>query len=244
MSAHLDDASLYTAELLAQACADRQSDNAHEPFCFELFRRAITRLADGSECWEKILALYRGQVAAWLRSILNNVRQSEIDDLVSDTFLRFFRYYTAKKLDGAGRGIASIMAFLKKCARSEAVDALRSRQRSRIDDNGKADSGETLHHTQTTITEPAPESPDLAAERKQLMTEVWQRIEAIARNEKERTVARLAFSEGLPPRKIYASRPDLFKNAADVSETKRTLCERLSQDMLLLALLRNLQDGR
>ena len=121
----LEDASTYTAELLAQTCASRQGDGSHEPYCTELFRRAILRLADGDACWVKILDAYSGQVKAWVRKRLFGVSQEELDDLVHDSFARFNRYYTADKLQAANHGIGSVMAFLRSCANSVAIDEIR-----------------------------------------------------------------------------------------------------------------------
>ena len=218
--------SAYTPEQLATACADRQADASHEPFCVELFRRALHGLQhESGVCWAHISTTYSSLVAGWVRLKARGLAPHEQTALTADVFARFWKYFTPSHLQVA-RGLGPILGFLRSCAVSVALDWVRSAQRQREDSLNALDGSDAA--PALTV-----ESAENTAQRQIMLDAIWQAIAAEVRNERERVVAQLTFSEGLKPAQIYAAHTELFRHAADVHEAKRVLLERLRHNPTL-----------
>jgi DNA-directed RNA polymerase specialized sigma24 family protein len=231
------------ASNLADRCQQRDEQNTHERFCYELFRRAILQAKDYQACWSFIVEIYRHHVTGWLRRTIHGLSIKEQEDMASDAFARFFKSYNSKELESAQHRMASVMRFLRVCAMSEAIDELRRRKR-RPEQPMSNEDMDLLHMGVSAPQDVIPgmiltEHPELETEYALWQRQVWQRITQLIRNERERIVAESSLSDQLKPRDIHNLHPGIFKSAAYVSEVKRMLFNRLAQDKVMQALYEN-----
>lgn len=106
---------------LAARCQNTQQDGSHEPFCFELFHRAIVE--DCSLCWHYLHNQYYSLVRYWV-SLRTSPDPNTIDDLTQDAFTAFWRFYTPDKLARANR-LGDVLSYLKSCTASVVAQARR-----------------------------------------------------------------------------------------------------------------------
>jgi RNA polymerase sigma factor (sigma-70 family) len=226
---------------LSERCKQSSADNAHEPYCFELFRRAILRTVDWSECWGCLISIYAILVKNWLRQKIHDLSAEEFNDLVNEVFVRFNQYFTADKLDKSNGQMRSVMTYLKVTANSTAYDVLRGRYRhpeDAVDD----DLLDQLPDDVSTESQPVMsvrQSLDAEIERSELNKKIAQRTDELLRNENERAVYVLTFLDELKPKQILQLRPDLFRDESQIYEIKRTLYKRLANDETLQSLYKN-----
>lgn len=205
---------------LAARCQNAQPDASHEPFCFELFRRAIAEACSLS--WHYLHNQYYRLVRYWVCQC-TSADPDTVDDLTQDAFTAFWRFYTADKLAEAA-GLGSVLSYLKSCAASAVARAHRRASREVpaatwdpqiVDDQVSSQSTETL------VLE------GLSAER------IWQAVADCCKNEQEHLVARSTFLAGLKPQDIVERFPDEFPKVTEVYRVKRNLIDRLRRDPLL-----------
>src|SRR4051794_33133744 len=100
---------------LLEGCQQRQPDNSHEAFCFELFRPAIVEKSE--PCWFALYQQYKKLLYSWTLQFAKTptrIGAVTIEEMVADAFTAFWRAFTPAKLNKAGR-LASILAYLKAC---------------------------------------------------------------------------------------------------------------------------------
>lgn len=216
--------SLSASELL-ERCQQSRPDNTHEPFCLELFRRAIV---DKSEaCWAAIYQQYQRLVYRWLLDFTRGNEQSAestFEELMLDAFTAFWRAYTADKLQNAD-GLGSILAYLKSCAATAVLQARRKAKNS------------ALHIAWDQQQEQrAPAMTQILAGFEQSVLnalsaeQVWAVVDACCADENERIIARLSFVADLKPRSILERHPERFSDVEEIYTTRRNLKNRLWRD--------------
>lgn len=198
---------------IVEKCQHRSRDLAHEPFCLELFRRAIVEKDQGA--WVYVHEQYFRLVYYWI-SRLDVPDAFLIEDLVQEAFLAFWRAYTPDKLVQA-QGLGSVLAYLKDCAVSTVVQARRTAQKQRHE--------EDAWEKWWVRREPDKQTPD--------GDQVWQRIAERCQSEQELLVAQLSYLWGLKPRQIITQYPDRFSDVQEVYRLQRNLLERLRRDPVL-----------
>lgn len=214
-----------TPEQLANGCRQVKSDNSHEPYCFELFRRAIM---DRSElCWSALYTQYSKLVVHWI----NTFRKSSaphlttpVEDLVTDTFTAFWRAFTAEKLSNAAH-LAQVLSYLKSCSATALLQAKR-REEQQV----------KQHEWDQTMTEAVPDDQHSGShpEEHYLATlwqeKLWQVVNRCCHDERERVLARLSFVSDLKPSAILDRHPQLFADVAEIYTLRRNLKNRLWRD--------------
>jgi RNA polymerase sigma factor (sigma-70 family) len=205
---------------LAARCEKTQSDGSHEPFCFELFRRAIVE--DCAISWHYLHTQYYPLVRYWVSKGLSATVYT-LDDLTQDTFTAFWRFYTPDNLAQAD-GLGDVLAYLKSCAASTVAQAHRGAERR----PSQTDYDQDILDAQ--VTNPSTETSAL---RRVNAQRLWALVEARCKNEKEHLVARLTFLAGLKPRHIAEQFPETFPDVNDVYRVKRNLTVRLRRDPTL-----------
>jgi DNA-directed RNA polymerase specialized sigma24 family protein len=208
-----------------------QTDASHEPFCFELFRRAIV---DGCAlCWHYLYCQYdplvRYWVGRWTSPDAAGGSPSTADDLVQDAFAAFWRSFTRDKL-GQARGLADVLKYLKTCAVSAALEARRREDRQALS---------AAWNEQAVDAHARFPSAEASAWQGMAARALWALVEASCNDEREHLVARLILRAGLKPRHIVEQHPDLFPRVGDVYRIKRNLCDRLRRNLDLQAMLEN-----
>lgn len=198
---------------LAARCQQMQPDASHEPFCFELFRRAI--LEGCSLCWHYLHNQYYPLVRYWI-SQRAPPDPDTVDDLTQETFATFLRFYTPDKLAHADR-LGAVLAYLKSCAASTVAQARRRTDPGMLEDWDE----------QTVDSQVSAHSAEFAALQKLKAQDVWAALRACCNDERDCLVARLIFVSGTKPRDVALQHSDLFPDVAEVYRVKRNLLDRL-----------------
>lgn len=215
---------------LAARCQNTQPDASHEPFCFELFHRAIVEGCSLS--WHYLHNQYYRLVRYWVCQ-RTSTDPNAVDDLTQDAFAAFWRFYTPDKLAEAG-SLGHVLSYLKSCAASAVAQAHRRANRrvptaawdgQMVDDQVSSQSTETL------------------ACREMRAEQVWRAIVDCCKNRQERVVARSTFLADLKPRHIAERFPDAFPDVTEVYRVKRNLLARLRRDPFLRRVCENDADG-
>jgi hypothetical protein len=217
-----------TARQLAAGCRHQRADRSHEPFCFELFRRALAE--QSQEAWQAIDRQYDRLMRSWIAEFAQTnegVGSSTLDELTADAFYAFWRSYTAEKLQKA-MGLASVLAFLKSCAVTSVLQAKRKQRRSVQQTELVFEGGEA------TVAElPAGETPTQAVLQGISAAELWQIVDECCLNEQERVLVRMSFVADLKPRSILDLYPGLYVDVEEIYTVRRNLKNRLARDRRL-----------
>lgn len=213
-----------SAQELLEGCQQSRPDNTHEPFCFELFRRAIVEKNEA--CWSAIYQQYQRLIYRWLLDFTPNsepIGEKSFEELMLDAFTAFWRAYTADKLRQAD-GLGSILAYLKSCA---ATAVLQARRKAKTvvahlvweqQEQGASTASQARSGFEQKIF------AALSAE------QVWTVVDACCLDENERIIARLSFVADLKPRSILERHPERFTNVEEIYTTRRNLKNRLWRD--------------
>ncbi len=215
---------------LAARCRQRQPDASHEPFCFELFRRAI---AEGcAVCWQYVHTQYYGLVRAWL--LRYNLSDAEtVDDLAQDTFASFIRFFTPTKLNQAN-SLGSILSYLKSCAVTSVLQVRRKTARETV-----------LLDWDEAVLDPQLRSDSAETQAGQNLTaaDIWSVVEATCQTDQERLLARQMLVSGLKPADMVKRYPQQFSSIDEIYRLKRNLVDRLRRHPTLRAIHQNLDDA-
>lgn len=210
---------------LAAGCQHKKTDNSHERFCFELFRRSIAER--DQQCWAEIYRQYQKLVIRWTADHISPMQQigdTTVEELVLDAFTSFWRAYTEDKLAKAN-GVGSVLMYLKSCVATSVAQARRKAERTIAQaewDQFVVDSA-TANNNKSVRTD---ESVLEQIEREQL----WQIVESCCHDEKDQIIARLGLVSNLKPRVISKMHPDLFANVEEIYELRRNLKNRLRRN--------------
>lgn len=200
---------------VASQCQNRQENKAHEPFCFELFRRAI--VGKSGAAWGLLYQGYYALVRYWIRQF-SLPTSFDIDALVSDAFSRFWRYFTPKNLAEARHKLPSILDYLHTCA----VSAVQNERRKYRPDRVTVELDEGIEESY---------SDSIPVESEIELSELWAQIVDICQSPEEERIAYLTFASDLPPRKIVEEESDLFDSVDEVNRIKRNLINRLRRNL-------------
>lgn len=189
--------------------------------CYALFQHALEHR--DAEAWAALYAQYQRLV----RRQLGNA-PGEPDALVNQAFERLWRAIPPERF-GDFPTLDKLLAYLKRCAQSVALDARRQEEREKI----RASAWHTHPETHSEIgTAPADYVLDEI---------VGGQIFAHARKRligpQERLVFRASLEWNLKPTAIATRWPALFADAHEVSRIKERIFRRLRRDVELRALL-------
>ena len=210
-------------EQLAARCQNKRTDGSHEPFCLELFRRAVVQSC--SLCWHHLHCLYYPLVRYWVARRVT-LSPDDIDDLTQNAFIAFSRFYNSDQLSHA-KALGQVLKYIESCVQSAVAQFWRQKQRAVDQVSWDQESINSAHSMAAAEIEALE---NLSAQ------EIWATIETRCQSERERVVARLSLALGAKPRQIAAWRPQLFPEVSDVYRVKRALFNRLSRDPLLRAM--------
>ena len=186
---------------LAAGCRQVKTDASHEPYCFELFRRAI--LQKSEHCWSALYAQY---------------------SKLADAFTAFWRAFTAEKLGQAER-LAQVLSYLRACTTTAVLQAKRREDR-RI----KQAAWDQDALDATPDPQPTNSRPEQLLMTTMWQEKLWQIVNRCCHDERERVLARLSFISDLKPSEILERHPDLFVDVAEIYTMRRNLKNRLWRD--------------
>ena len=194
----------FSLDDLTQHCtSETEKFNRREPsdarFCFELLRRA---LADGlPDAFTRVYQIYERQVLVWVHSHSGFARSGESADyFVSTAWSTFYFALRGPKFDSFP-SLPQALAYLKLCVHTAIAQYLRDQQ-----------------PVPTMPLDDAPNAahlPDLGT--RIAAAELWQQIEHLLADPRDRLLARCVFVEDLKPRQIVKAYPARWKDEREVS---------------------------
>ena len=221
-------------EFLAAGCSQKQADNRHEPFCFELFRRAIGYRDE--HCWSILYTEYYRLVGQWAAQFVRRsapLLETPPEELIADAFTSFWRAYTAEKLQNA-EGLPAVLSYLKSCVTTAVLQAKRKQDR-RI----KSVDWEQEIHGDGLSTDQDANRPETQMIAQMTRDTLWQLVKETCTDEKEEILARLSFVADLTPSAILERHPELFIDVKEIYTLRRNLKNRLARNKGLQALWGN-----
>lgn len=207
-------------EELAGRCREEESARSNvskfASACFELFRRAI--LDDCQTAWRVIYHQYKRQMIHWAGG-----RSADAEDVVHRGLEKFITKMRERPDTFTGfAGLASVMAYLKRCIRSVRVDRERKTERKRrIVEALEITSPAHARSSEQLVLDP------LVRER------CAEHIRSRLNDEQERLLVHLQFELDLKPAEIVDRRPDQFPDADEVYKVRERVIRRLSRDLAL-----------
>jgi len=197
----------------------RQRKEHDDRFCFELFRRAIEDRDD--DCWAELYAIYSEQLLAWCRKAIGSGAAVEPDELVTLAWEKFLFSFTPPKLHRAN-GTKGVLAYLKMCARSVAIDQVRGHCPTLPFDDAQSE------------RDPQPSPAEIHAELAGRAA-LWEIVDSLLNNEREREFMRMCYELELKSAEIQQRAPDLFPTVQDVYSVRRNVHDRLGRSPKLRA---------
>ncbi len=189
-------------------------------FCFELFRRAFVERSNAA--WDRLYAQYTPLIIGWIREHPQaGVADEGIDYFVNGVLSSMWKSCTPERFARFG-DLPAVLAYLKSCVHTTIYNHLRKRRPV------LAEISEEL--TALTPTTQAAATPVGAVLDQMARTELWQLLESLLHNEKERMVTDLYFIQGLKPRVIYELHSERFATIQEVYRVKQNLMERLGRN--------------
>ena len=220
---------------LAECCVNevnkyRRGEAHDDVYCLEIFRRAILQHDEGA--WAVLHQRFQETMLIWVRRHPSHELACQIDaeqNYVDHAFTRFWRATSQNQvLEFSTLGAA--LKYLKTCLNAEIMDTLRSHQRARelplpdvgFSEHSQWQEQESSRHD-ASFPEPLVDESDESSE-------LWEAIQSLLPNKRERRVAYLLYHCNLKPREIVRYRPDEFKNVQEIYHLARNIIERLNRN--------------
>ncbi len=209
-------------DMSLSALADRcisEINNYHrgeassDKYCLEIFRRAM--LENDNAAWTLLVGRFNEYMLGLFRRHLRKEVASRLDSPENYVARAFERFWLAtvhnQQLEFST--LAAALSYLRNCLNGAILDTLRAYSRSRevaLPESGFSD-------------EPAVEDHKEAQD-------VWEIIQSLFSNERERRVAFLLFHCNLRPREIVRRCPEEFSDVQEIYRLRRNIMERLMRD--------------
>jgi RNA polymerase sigma factor (sigma-70 family) len=214
-----------TVTELAQRCAEEmaryQRRERYDPhYCYELFRYALVYRDE--EAWAAIYNQYCRLVNRWLGHV-----PGDPEALVNQVFTRFWRVIPSDRF-GDFSSLGAILAYLKRCAQSVAIDARRREERRHVKEAA------LIQVRQVT----GEQSSSIECVLDEIMKEqMYEHVMKHLNGTQERLAFRASFEWELKPAEIAERWTAVFSSAQEVSRVKERILRRLRRDMELAELL-------
>lgn len=193
------------------ATRNHPHDSHNASHCYELFYRAVVQMDE--QAWASLYDQYHRLIRHWLRPAPGN-----LDVLVNQVFVRFWRALSPVRFADF-YCLEKIMAYLKCCARSVAVDAQRQQARQQRVKDALARTGPT----------PIVESAEGVLD-KVVNGRLYEYAREHLNDPQERLAFRASFEWGMGPKFIAERWPDDFGSAREVTRIKERILKRLRRD--------------
>ena len=204
--------------MLSEYCAQeihkyRHNEPSDERYGLEIFRRAVV-LHDHA-AWATLQYQFTENVRTWLaRHACRDaaLRHESEQDYIDHAFQRFWQAVSDQRLSFTS--LASALSYLRLCLHCAVMDTLRGYAHSRLE----------------TLPQPGhPNEPQM--EDRYNESELWETINNLLTNERERRAAYLHFHCNLKPREIIRYCPGEFSNEAEIYRLKRNIMERIMRNV-------------
>jgi DNA-directed RNA polymerase specialized sigma24 family protein len=184
--------------------------------CYELFRRAV--VDNDQAAYAHLCGCYAPLVARWVRKRLRFTHTShDVDACVNWAFASMFRSLARPGAFAQFSALEPLLSYLRSCAFSAAETENRRVYAHEI---------ELLEDLSTGADDVL--DPILQAAEAEMVRRM---VEALLKDDRERTVYESYFSLGLPPRAIFDMHPTLFRDVQDVHRVKQIMLERIGRSL-------------
>jgi len=214
MKQEIANSTLDLETLIAQCSREidiyRRGEPCNDEYGLELLRRAIVQ--GDHEAWAGVQHCFRWLVRGWLhrhpkRDIACRLESEE--NYIAQTFERFWQA-TALTRHVEFTTLAAALQYVRTCLNGVIMDTLRAYARP----------GEVM------LPE-AGEAGELQAEEIIESSEVWETLQTMLSDEREKRLAYLLFYCGLKPREIIRFCPQEWSNVQEIYRLRRNIMARL-----------------
>ena len=196
-----------------ETAAYRRGEPSNDTYGLELLRRAI-QCAD-QDAWQALHQCFDETVRGWLHSHPRResaCRLETEETYVALAFERFWQATSQQKL--VFQSLAAALSYLRASLHGAILDTIRAYSRPR----------------EVTLPEPGePGEPQVEDQAESL--EVWEVIQSMLPNERERRLAYLLYHCGLKPREIIRFCPQEWSDIQEIYRLRRNIIERLSRNV-------------
>lgn len=208
----------------------RRGEVYDDTYCLEIFRRAIVQ--QDERAWEVLMARFHDTVMSWLRRhpSAELVCQFENEQYFVDRAFERFWHSTVQKRHMEFATVGTALTYLKACLNSEILDTLRAQRRARevpLPDVGFSEHAhwqeKEASRQENSFTEPEVKESDEG-------NELWEAMENLLPDERERRVAYLLYYCNLKPREIVRYCPEEFSDVKEVYYLGRNIIDRLKRN--------------
>ena len=187
--------------------------------CYEMFRRAIQERNE--DAWEAVLAQYRGLMLSWVsRHPAVDGAGEDADYFVNGACARLWESIPPERFERFP-DVRSLLRYLQMCLHSAITDFARQHAAVTV---SLDDAGEEF------VAAPQESGLDRAARH-----ELWAKVAARLKDDKERLVMRGLFVLGLKPRELCDLNPGVFRGVQEVYGVRENVVDRLARDPELRA---------
>lgn len=192
----------------------RWDEPGGDHYCLELFRRALVEQTD--EAWSALQQCLSETVRSWLWSHPGHdvaLRRDSEENYIAQTFSRFWYVVRDQQLEFTT--LPAALRYLRATLNGLLMDSLRSHLRGRAKE----------------VSLPEPGSPEEPATANAIDEQsIWDDIQGILPDERERRVAYLLYHCGLKPRDIVVRCAHEFKDVQEIYRLNHNLVERLRRN--------------
>jgi RNA polymerase sigma factor (sigma-70 family) len=195
-----------------------QRRERHDPrYCYQLFRRALAQRDE--EAWAAVYEQYCRLVNRWLGHV-----PGDPDALVNQVFTRFWKVVHPDRFDEFS-SLGAILAYLKRCAQSIAIDARRQEERKQAKEARLFQMHQAAEEQSSSIE---------CVLDKIVSGQVYEHVMKRLNSTQESLAFRASFEWGLKPAEIAKRWTAVFANAQEVSRIKERVLRRLRRDSELI----------
>jgi DNA-directed RNA polymerase specialized sigma24 family protein len=184
-------------------------------YTVELVRRALVEQTD--EAWEALEQCFGETVRVWIRSHPGSdvaLRRDSEENYIAQTFARF--WYAVRDQHLEFSTLPSALRYLHATLNGLLTDTLRSHLRQRT--------------REVPLPEPGcPEEPGSSEEALE-SERLWEEIQKLLVNERERRLFFLLYSCGLKPREVVVRCPQEFGGVQEIYRLNTNIIERLRRN--------------
>ena len=220
MTICMDEALSHVNSLLLEAWGTaelkryRSKESVEDRYCVEILRRALIEQTD--EAWSVLQRCFSEIVRVWLRSHPYSdvaLRQDSEENYIAQTFARF--WYAVRDQHLALGSLTAALRYLHATLNGLLTDTLRSHLRQRTWE----------------VPLPEPGCPEEPGKEEPLESEqLWEGIQKLLVNERERRLFFLLYGCGLKPREVVSRCPQEFSDVKDIYRLTTNIMERLRRN--------------
>lgn len=212
-----------TLDLIEQ-CREQARQRGAGTSCLQLFERAIEK--DDQTAWAALDTQYRSLLCWWIhRQRPHQFNETEVDDLASDAFAKFWqsmRNYSETFADRFNT-LPQVLQYLRLCVTTVLQDAARREQRLDMIDTAAQQDGAAFT--------PFADFDSAETQSSQLAQVTTWASEAL-KGEAEQVIFVQSFEYGLTPRQIADGWPTLFIDVAEVRKVKMRILRRAKRQLV------------